>query len=87
MAGTPEQIQVKRVEILQKTGKIKEATDLMLRVADGYTEQGFFLEAVAVYKQAVKAGQDRIEINEKLAGLYQQLGLIGDATQQWGRNC
>jgi tetratricopeptide (TPR) repeat protein len=73
----------KLAEILQKSGKAKESTDLMLRVAEGYTEQGFFLKAVAVYKQILKVGPDRIEVNQKLAELYQQLGLIGDATQQY----
>jgi tetratricopeptide (TPR) repeat protein len=73
----------KLAEILQKSGRGKESTDLMLRVAEGYTEQGFFLKAVAVYKQILKVGPDRIEVNQKLAQLYQQLGLIGDATQQY----
>jgi tetratricopeptide (TPR) repeat protein len=73
----------KLAEIYQKTGKPREATDLMLQVADGYTEQGFFLKAVAVYKQILKVGNDRIEVNQKLAQLYQQLGLVGDATQQY----
>lgn len=73
----------KLAEIFQKANKTKEATDLMLRVAEGYTEQGFFLKAVAVYKQVLKVGPERIEVNQRLAQLYQQLGLIGDATQQW----
>jgi len=70
-------------EIYQKNGKNKEAADLMLRVAEGYGEQGFFLKAVAVYKQVLKLGPERIDVNLKLAALYQQLGLVGDATQQY----
>jgi pilus assembly protein FimV len=73
----------KLAEIHQKNGKSKDATDLMLRVAEGYTEQGFFLKAVAVYKQILKVGVERVDVNAKLAQLYQQLGLIGDATQQY----
>lgn len=73
----------KLAELYQKSGRFKESTDLMLRVAEGYTEQGFFLKAVAVYKQVLKLGQERIDVNLRLAQLYQQLGLVGDATQQF----
>lgn len=73
----------KLAEIYQKNNKPKEATELMLRVAEGYSEQGFFLKAVAVYKQIMKVGPERIDVNLRLAQLYQQLGLIGDATQQF----
>lgn len=70
-------------EIWQKTGRAKESADLLLRVAESYSEQGFFLKAVAVYKQILKLVPDRIEVNQRLAQLYQQLGLVGDATQQY----
>lgn len=74
----------KLAEIHQKNGKLAQASDLLLRVAEGYGEQGFFLKAVAVYKQILKFGNDeRIDVNLKLAQLYQQLGLVGDATQQY----
>lgn len=74
----------KLAEIHQKNGKLSQASDLLLRVAEGYGEQGFFLKAVAVYKQILKFGNDeRIDVNLKLAQLYQQLGLVGDATQQY----
>lgn len=73
----------KMAELHQKNNRPKEATDLLLRVADIYGEQGFFLKAVAVYKQILKFGQERIDVNLKLAALYQQLGLVGDATQQY----
>jgi tetratricopeptide (TPR) repeat protein len=70
-------------EIWQKTGRARESADLLLRVAESYSEQGFFLKAVAVYKQILKLVPDRIEVNQRLAQLYQQLGLVGDATQQY----
>ncbi len=73
----------KLAEIHQKSNRPKEATELLLKVAQGYTEQGFFLKAVSVYKQVLKLGEDRLEIHLRLAQLYQQLGLIGEATQQY----
>lgn len=73
----------KLAEIHQKNGKLESAAELLLKVAEGFSEQGFFLKAVAVYKQILKFGNDdRIDVNLKLAQLYQQLGLINDATQQ-----
>ena len=53
------------------------------RVAQTYTEQGFFQKAVAVYKQILKVDPAQFEINQKLAELYQQLGLISNAMEQF----
>ncbi|HEY7726205.1 MAG TPA: tetratricopeptide repeat protein, partial [Anaeromyxobacteraceae bacterium] len=52
------------------------------RVAEAYTEQGFFLKAIAVYKQMMKLAPDDVRVNERLAGLYQQLGIMIDAMGQ-----
>jgi tetratricopeptide (TPR) repeat protein len=73
----------KLAELYQKTDRTREAVELLLRVAQGYGEQGFFLKAVAVYKQILKLDSNRIEVNLELAQIYQHLGLIGDATQQF----
>ncbi|HET6437360.1 MAG TPA: tetratricopeptide repeat protein [Anaeromyxobacter sp.] len=69
-------------ELYQKKGEEKLAADAFTRVAETYAEQGFFLKAVAVYKQIVKLAPDDIRVNERLAGLYQQLGLMSDAMGQ-----
>src|SRR5919201_183869 len=47
-----------------------------------YAAQGFYLKAVALYKQVLKV-VERVEVNVRLAELYQQLGLVGDATKEW----
>lgn len=60
-----------------------EATKVYAQVATFYSEQGFFLKAVAVYKQILKLDPNLIEVNLKLAELYHQLGLIGDAAAQY----
>lgn len=73
----------KLAEIHQRAGRTQDAVALLLRVAESYTEQGFFLKAVAVYKQVLKSAQGRVDVHLRLAQLYQQLGLIGDATAQY----
>lgn len=69
-------------EIHQKKGDVAAASATFNQVAEIYGEQGFFLKAVAVYKQIAKLTPDDVRVNEKLAGLYQQLGLLNDATNQ-----
>ena len=69
-------------EIHQKKGDVAAAAGTFNQVAEIYGEQGFFLKAVAVYKQIAKLTPDDVRVNEKLAGLYQQLGLLNDATNQ-----
>jgi tetratricopeptide (TPR) repeat protein len=70
-------------ELHQKKGDERAAADAFKRVADTYSEQGFFLKAVAVYKQIVKLDPEEVRVNERLAGLYQQLGLMSDAMSQY----
>jgi tetratricopeptide (TPR) repeat protein len=69
-------------ELYQKKGDERLAADAFTRVAETYAEQGFFLKAVAVYKQIVKLTPEDVRVNERLAGLYQQLGLMSDAMGQ-----
>src|SRR5213079_2158273 len=59
-----------------------EAADCFEKVAKTYSAQGLYLKAVALYKQVLKV-IDRVEVSVKLADLYQQLGLVGDATKEW----
>src|SRR6476469_4340755 len=59
-------------DLYAKKGAKQDATDTYLKVARFYHEQGFFLKAVAVYKQILK-----------LAELYRQLGLMSDAMQHY----
>ncbi|HYV65463.1 MAG TPA: tetratricopeptide repeat protein, partial [Myxococcales bacterium] len=72
----------KLAELYQKMRKQSEAADCFEKVARTYAAQGFYLKAVALYKQVLKV-VERVEVNVRLAELYQQLGLIGDATKEW----
>ncbi|HWM86213.1 MAG TPA: tetratricopeptide repeat protein [Kofleriaceae bacterium] len=70
-------------DLYAKKSAKAEATDTYLRVAKFYSEQGFYLKAVAVYKQILKLDPRLVEVNLKLAELYRQLGLLSDAMQHF----
>jgi tetratricopeptide (TPR) repeat protein len=80
----PDDVRVlqKLAELYQKMRKQSEAADCFEKVARTYAAQGFYLKAVALYKQVLKV-VERVEVNVRLAELYQQLGLVGDATKEW----
>jgi tetratricopeptide (TPR) repeat protein len=52
-------------------------------VAKYYSDDGFYLRAIAVYKQILKLDPTQININLKLAELYHKQNLIGDAIKQF----
>jgi pilus assembly protein FimV len=70
-------------ELYQKRGDNREAAATLLKVADSYASDGFFLKAAAVYKQVLKLNPSLLDVNVRLAELYQQLGLMSDAMQQF----
>lgn len=76
----------KDVRILQKMGELyqkknenSQAAQYFTRVAESYTNDGFFLKAVALYKQVLKLDPALMEVNIKLAELHQQLQLMGES--------
>jgi pilus assembly protein FimV len=84
LADDPRDVRVllKVGELQQKKGDNAAAAATFGRVADAYSEQGFFLKAVAVLKQMMKLAPDDVRVNERLAALYQQLGILSDAMAQ-----
>ncbi|MBI3180851.1 MAG: tetratricopeptide repeat protein [Myxococcales bacterium] len=76
----------KDVRILQKMGELYQkkndsvqAAQYFIRVAESYSNDGFFLKAVALYKQVLKLNPALIEVNLRLAELHQQLQLMSEA--------
>ncbi len=70
-------------DLLTRANRHADAAQTYSRVAQFYSEQGFFLKAVAVYKQILKIDPDIVEVNQKLGELYHQLGLVSDAVNQY----
>lgn len=48
-------------------------------VAEHYAQQGFFLKAIAVYKQILKLDPSRLDAQVRLGEMYEQLQLVSDA--------
>ncbi len=70
-------------DLYAKKGSKQEAIETYGKVARFYHEQGFFLKAVAVYKQILKLDPRLVEVILRLAELYRQLGLMSDAMQHF----
>jgi tetratricopeptide (TPR) repeat protein len=66
-------------DLYAKSGKIQEAVEAYLRAADHFAKEGFFLRAVAVYKQVLKLDPSHTGIWRRLGALYEELGLTSDA--------
>ena len=76
------------VRILLKVGDLQvrmnakpAAVETYTKVAHSYDQQGFFLKAVAVYKQILQIDPTRIDLYGRLSELYLKLGLTSDALQ------
>ncbi|MEN9798057.1 MAG: hypothetical protein RL653_1753, partial [Pseudomonadota bacterium] len=74
------------VRVLQKLGELQQkkgdnpaAANYFVKVAENFAGDGFFLKAVAQYKQALKLNPAQVELNLKLAELHQRLQLVGEA--------
>jgi len=81
------EVDPKDVRVLQKMGELfqkkndnGQAASYFTKVAESYSTDGFFLKAVALYKQVLKLDPTLLEINLRLAELHQQLQLISEAT-------
>ncbi|HJL19483.1 MAG TPA: tetratricopeptide repeat protein [Sandaracinaceae bacterium LLY-WYZ-13_1] len=66
-------------DLYTRKGARTEAIETYGKVADRYADQGFFLKAVAVYKQILKLDPTRLDIQLKLAEMYEMLQLVSDA--------
>ena len=80
----------KDIKVRQKLGdlyaredKKEEAVAEYNYVAKYYSDDGFFLRAIAVYKQILKLDPSQIQINLKLADLYHKQNLLGDSIKQY----
>ncbi len=66
-------------DLYTRKGSRSEAIETYARVATHYGEQGFFSKGLAVYKQILKLDPTRLDIQLKLAEMYEMLDLVGDA--------
>ncbi len=70
-------------DLYARENKKAEALAEYNYVAKFYADDGFYLRAIALYKQILKLDPTQITINLKLAELYHKQNLNGDAIQQF----
>ena len=73
----------KLAELLSREKRIEDALAEYEHVARHYTDTGFYLKAIAVYKQMQKLDPARVEICRKLAELNEKQGLVGNALTEY----
>jgi tetratricopeptide (TPR) repeat protein len=66
-------------DLYVRKGDRGSAIEMYQRVADHYAQQGFFLKAIAVFKQILKLDPSRLDAQVQLGEMYEQLQLISDA--------
>ncbi len=73
----------KLAELYSRNQRPEKALETYERVAKHYVDNGFFLKALAVYKQMQKVDATRPELYQHLAELNVKLGLIGNALTEY----
>jgi tetratricopeptide (TPR) repeat protein len=85
LAADPKDMRVnlRIAELYAKLKRVQDAIKVYQEVADSYVEDGFYLKAVTVYKNILRLNPSLVEINKRLAGLYEKMGLGNDAIVQY----
>ena len=73
----------KLAELLVKVGRIDEARAAFEIIGKHYSSNGFYLKAIAVYKQLQKLFPGDVSITLTLAGLNEKHGLVGNALAEY----
>jgi tetratricopeptide (TPR) repeat protein len=70
-------------DLCVRMGRPADAIGHFARIADSYSSDGFFLKAIAIYKKINKIDPTRLDVYERLAGLYTKQGLTQDARSHY----
>ncbi|TLM67904.1 MAG: tetratricopeptide repeat protein [Deltaproteobacteria bacterium] len=73
----------KLAELLSREKRNDEAQPHYEAVAKNFAETGFYLKAIAIYKQMQKIEPGRVDIYLRLAELNEKQGLIGNALNEY----
>jgi tetratricopeptide (TPR) repeat protein len=73
----------KLAELLSRANRTEDALSEYEYVANNYSETGFYLKAIAVYKQMQKIDPSRVDFYSKLAELNEKQGLVGNALSEY----
>ena len=70
-------------DLYARIQRVDEAIDFFTQIAESYTEEGFFVKAIAIYKKIIKLNPTLLEVYEALAELYAKQGLTNEARTQF----
>lgn len=73
----------KLAELYVRTSKSAEAYEQYEAIAKYYSSNGFYLKAIAIYKQMQRLDPSQVSIYSRLAELNQKQGLIGNAMAEY----
>ncbi|MBE0616295.1 MAG: tetratricopeptide repeat protein, partial [Proteobacteria bacterium] len=76
---------LKLIDLYGRAGKTREAIDECLLVAEAYADQGFYLKAIAVYKQALRIDPESGALWRSMGEMYLKQGLVGVALASFKR--
>ncbi len=75
--------QLKLAEIYRKKGEDEKALAKYLQAAEIFTQENFFPQAMAVYKQVLAMNPHLVQANQKIGQIYQKMGFLADAIAQY----
>lgn len=70
-------------DLYARIERFDEAVKLFSQIAEQYTQDGFFVKAIAIYKKIIKLDPSSLQVYEKLAELYHKQGLLNEARTQY----
>ncbi len=73
----------KLAELYVRTNKNAEAYEHLEAVAKYFSSNGFYLKAIAIYKQMQRLDPGQVSLMNRLAELNEKQGLIGDAMAEY----
>lgn len=76
-------VKIKIAELYVKRKQIQDAIRVYIDIASKYSDGGFYLKAVTVYKSILRLNPSLVDVNIALAELYEKMGLVQDALYQY----
>ncbi len=73
----------KLAELYVRTGKNTEAYEQYESIAKYFSSNGFYLKAIAIYKQMQRLDPSQISLYNRLAELNEKQGLVGNAMSEY----
>ena len=70
-------------DLYVRIGRQAEAVKLFVRIAEHYSQSGFYVKAIAIYKKVVRVDPSFLYVYPRLAELYRKQGLIDEARTQY----